>query len=350
MTFLENPLYIKDMRDTIDVPLPWDKLNGARILITGAGGLISSFLVDCLMYRNSVHKANISVHALCRNEEKARKRFGSYEKNENFYLIIQDVCDSLNSNLDFDYIIHAASNAHPLAYATAPVETMKANLLGSINLLEYAKKHKIKKFMFISSSEIYGQNDSSADKHLTEDYSGYINCAELRAAYPESKRVSETLCTAYKKEYGVNTVVVRPGHIYGSAMTEENSRADAQFIRNAIDGVDIVMKSAGNQLRSYCYVSDAVSAIFYVLLLGEDGGAYNIANKNSMVTIRELAEILSDISKVKVVFENPNDVEKSGYSIVGNIVMDARRLENLGWEARHNIKSGLMRTIGILKS
>jgi nucleoside-diphosphate-sugar epimerase len=347
--FLENPAYINDLRDTITTPLPWETLNGSKVLITGAGGLISSFLVDCLMYRNQKSKAQISIYALCRNREKAEKRFGNYLNDVDFNLIIQDVCDLLSVDINFDYIVHAATNAHPLAYATAPVEIMKANLLGTINILEYAKEHNVRRCTFVSSGEIYGQNDSSADKCMKEDYSGYIDCSDPRSAYPESKRAAEVLCVAYKQEYCVNTVNIRPCYIYGPTMIEENSRADAQFIRNAINGDNIVMKSAGTQLRSYCYVSDAVSAMLYILLLGKSGESYNIANKNSTVTIREFAKILSDISGVSIIFENPGDIEKSGYSLVGNAVMDAGKLEGLGWQAKYDITNGLMRTVDILK-
>jgi nucleoside-diphosphate-sugar epimerase len=297
-----------------------------------------------------MNNARISIYALCRNREKAEKRFGNYLNDTNFSLIIQDVCDSLTVDVNFDYIIHAASNAHPLAFATTPVETMKANLLGSINILDYAKKQQVRKCMFVSSGEIYGKNDSSFENRLREDYSGYVDCTVPQAAYPESKRVSESLFMAYMREYGINTTIVRPWYIYGPTMIEESSKADAQFIKNAVDGVDIVMKSAGTQLRSYCYVSDAVTAMLYILLLGESGSAYNIANKNCTITIREFAETLAEIAGVKIIFENPSDVEKSGYSTVGNAVMDTRKLEGLGWKASYDIKNGLMQTLGIIKN
>jgi len=342
----ENLLYKEDLKSVANEPLPWDKLNGKAVLITGANGLISSVFVDCLMYRNEIFGSNISVYALCRNKEKAEARFKNYLNSSNFNLIIQDVCEPLNSNIKFDYIVHAASNAHPVAYATAPVETMKANILGTINLLEYAKKYSPEKFLFVSSTEVYGQNDSG-EQGVKEDYCGYIDCTNIRSAYPESKRASETLCVSYYKQYFINTVIARPGYIYGPTMTDDSTRADVQFIKSAANSKDIVMKSAGLQLRSYCYVSDTVSAMLYVMLLGENGNAYNIANKDCKVTIREFAETAADITGVKVVFENPDDIGKSGYSLVGNGVLDSGKLEALSWKARVDLKQGLMKIFAI---
>jgi nucleoside-diphosphate-sugar epimerase len=344
----ESLLYEEDLKSVINEPLPWNRLNNHSILITGANGLISSCFVDCLMYRNKIFDSNISVYALCRNKEKAENRFDSYLDNNNFNLIIQDVCEPLNSDIKFDYIIHAASNAHPVAFATAPVETMKPNILGTVNLLDYAKKYNPEKFLFVSSTEVYGRNDSGTEG-LGEDYCGYTDCTHVRSAYPESKRASETLCVSYGVEYGVNTSIVRPGYIYGPTLLEDNTRADVQFIKNALNGKNIIMKSAGLQLRSYCYVSDTVSAMLYVMLFGENGNAYNIANKNCKVTIREFAQTVADIAGVKVVFENPNDIEKSGYSLVGNGVLDATKLEELGWRGKISLDNGLSRTINILK-
>lgn len=344
-----NLLYISDLESVINEPLQWDEMDNNSVLLTGANGLISSFFVDCLMARNRIYGSNISIFALCRNKEKAERRFREYLDDGNFRLIIQDVCDPLGLEERFDYIIHAASNAHPLAFATAPVETMKANIVGVMNLLEYARKYNPKKFMFISSAEIYGQNNSG-DKGLKEDYCGYIDCSDPRAAYPESKRVSETLCAGYSKQYGINTVVARPWYIYGPTMIDDNTKADAQFIRNAVNGNNIVMKSAGMQLRSYCYVSDMALAMFYILLRGENGNAYNIANRNCTVTIKEFAETLANIANVKVVYENPSDVEKSGYSAVGNGILDADKLENLGWRAKVDLHRGLSTALRILKS
>jgi nucleoside-diphosphate-sugar epimerase len=348
MNFLKNKAYVKDLEETLDFFDAWSSFEGKSFLITGANGLIVSFLIDCLMYRNQINEKKIKIYALCRNKEKGKARFAHYINNAYFELIIQDVCMPLTQNVKFDYILHAASNAHPVAYATEPIDTIKANVIGCINLLEYARKNRLEKFLFISSSEVYGQNNSG-DCALQEDYCGYIDCINPRAAYPESKRVAETLCASYYKQYGIECVVARPGYIYGPTLTLENSRADAQFIRSALAGKDIVMKSMGTQRRSYCYVSDMAIAILYLLLRGESGQAYNVASKNSTTTIREFAEKLAEIAKVNIVFENASKIEETGYSPVVNVVLNTAKLENLGWEAKVPLQEGLAKTIEILK-
>ena len=152
-----------------------------------------------------------------------------------------------------------------------------------------------------------------------------------RACYPSSKRAAETMCATYQEEYGVDFVVVRPGHIYGPTITESDSRASAQFTRLAVKGKDIVMKSAGTQLRSYTYTLDCASAIIAVLTCGGMGEAYNISNSNSIVTIREFAECMTEISGVKLIFEQSSNKEKRSYNLMDNSSLNSEKLESLGW-------------------
>lgn len=166
-----------------------------------------------------------------------------------------------------------------------------------------------------------------------------------RASYPSSKRAAETLCVAYADEYDVETVIVRPGHIYGPSITENDSRATAQFTRKAHNNEDIIMKSAGNQIRSYCYTLDCASAILAVLINGKNGNAYNISNKNSVVSIRDIAEAIAECAGKKVVFENSSDIEKKGYNLMNNSSLDSEKLESLGWRAVFTLEEGVKRTL-----
>jgi nucleoside-diphosphate-sugar epimerase len=349
MNFLNNKAYARELEETLGLLDTWSPFDGKSFLITGANGLIASFLVDCLMYRNRIDEKKIKIYALCRNKEKGQARFAHYMDNACFELIVQDVCIPLTLDRRFDYIVHAASNTHPVAYATQPVDTIKTNVLGCVNLLEHAGKNEPEKFLFISSNEVYGQNDSG-DGGLREDYCGYIDCMNPRAAYPESKRVTEALCASYCKQYGIECVVARPGYIYGPTFTADSSKADVQFIRNALAGKDIVMKSMGTQRRSYCYVSDMASAILYLLSHGESGQAYNVANKNCAVTIRQFAERAAETAGVKIVFESANKIEEAGYSPAAHTVLDAQKLEALGWEAKVSLREGLLKTMDVLRN
>jgi nucleoside-diphosphate-sugar epimerase len=319
-----------------------EKLNNKRILITGAGGMICSSVVEILVYLNKEFNAGIEIILAGRSEKRLRERF---QEITDFVYVSYDATIPLEMNLDVDYIIHGASNAHPIAYAKEPVETLLGNILGVDSLLKLAQS-KNARLLYVSSSEVYGNKEDNAP-YFEKDY-GFVDILNPRACYPNGKRAAETLCIAYADEYKVDTVIVRPGHIYGPSITHQDTRASALFTRNVLNGENIVMKSAGSQLRSYCYTLDCASAVLAVLLNGITGEAYNISNKDSIVTIREFAEVLAKVAGVQILFENPSDVESKGYNMMSNSSLDSKKLENLGWSACFNLKLGVQRTIEML--
>jgi len=338
--------YKNDLEDTINNTPDFEFLKNKRILVTGATGLIGSAIIDVLSYKNIKDKWNIHIYAAGRDKGKIAQRFEQIYGEDFFSFVPYDASREIDFTLDVDYIIHAASNAHPIAYSEQPVETMISNLYGINNLLSYAKKHHVTRILYISSSEVYGQKDNNLP-YKENDY-GFIDILNPRACYPLSKKAAETLCISYKKEYGLDVVIVRPGHVYGPTMSDTDSRASAQFIRNVLNGQDIVMKSPGMQLRSYCYVFDCVSAILTVLIRGSSGEAYNISNKNSIVTIRQLAECLAELSGRRIIYENPQDKELQGYNMMTYSVLDSEKLEKLGWKGLYNLHEGVKRTLRIL--
>jgi len=331
--------YQKDILYIFKADLPWDKLSGCNILVTGATGLIGGCLVEALMMNPN---RNYHVYASGRNEERARKRFAEFAEVKAFHFIQHDVMLPLQSDVDFDYIIHAASNASPNFFTQKPVEVIKSNIDGVANLMEYGLTHGMKRFLYVSSGEVYGEGDG---RIFTEDYSGYVNPTSPRSCYPSSKRAAETLCVSYAAEYSADVVIARPCHTYGPHFTEQDNRVYAQFIRNVLRGKDIVMKSTGEQFRSWCYVVDCASALLYILLKGESGKAYNIADEKSNISIRELAETIAEIGEKKVVIDVPDADEKRGYNPVMKSVYSTERLEAMGWSARFDIREGLKHTI-----
>lgn len=344
---LKSELYINELYEFIkDVKLD---INNKSILIAGATGLICSYLVDVLMLFNKEYDLNIKVFAVGRSKKRAYERFEAYFGNSNFDFIEHDISEALNLDFDIDYIINGAGNSHPYVFALDPVGTMVANFNGMYNIMEYSRLHNVKRILYISSGEVYGKSSNEINE-FCEDYSGYIDFTNPRACYPSSKRATETLCESYIKQYNIDTVIVRPCHIYGPTMTENDSRVIAQFIRNVISKENIIMKSEGKQIRNYCYVSDAVNAILKVLFEGKKGEAYNISDKNSIISIKELAEICASISKKNVIVSIPSDFEKSGYSTVDRAVLNSNKIENIGWKSKISIKSGLKRTINILEN
>ena len=213
-------------------------------------------------------------------------------------------------------------------------------------MLDYARKVGSQRVLYISSSEVYGKKEEQRP-YYENDY-GFVDILNTRACYPSGKRAAETLCAAYKAEYGIETVMVRPGHIYGPTIIPSDSRATAQFARDVISGRDIVMKSDGSQLRSYCYNVDCATAILTVLLKGTAGEAYNISNRNSIVSIRQIAEEMAKQTGRKVIFENPTDEEKKSYNMMDNSSLNSEKLESLGWAAQYSLSKGVQHMLSIL--
>jgi nucleoside-diphosphate-sugar epimerase len=348
MINIKNKLYQEDLQSVANC-INISTLVNKKILITGATGLIGSFLIDFFVFINQKYKTNISIFALNRNINDIKERFNCYSQQDGLTLISQNICEPLNININFNYIIHAASNAQPKSFTDDPVGTMLANFIGMYNLLEYARTNRTERILYISSGEIYGQGTEDI-KGFNENYSGYIDLLNIRSAYPISKRAAETLCICYNNQYKKEVIIARPCHIYGPTAKKNDSRASAQFINDILDDNNIILKSDGLQLRSYCYIADAASAILTILLSGESGSAYNISNKESNITIRELAELIANTSGKKVIFENPSDIEKRGYNPVTKSVLISDKLEELGWHPKYSIENGISRTIKILKN
>lgn len=339
--------YMDDLAAIQHVIANLDGLKNTKILITGAGGLIGSALVDFLQDLNRQKKFNIKIYAAARNYKKIESRFGAMIDEAGFFFLQYDALQPLNTDVCFDYIIHAASNANPNSYMKQPVETMLANIIGLKSILEYAKSTETKRVVYVSSSEVYGKKNDGKP-YEENDYS-FLDILNPRACYPSSKRAAETLCSAYQQEFGVDYVIVRPGHIYGPTMTHSDNRASSQFPRDVLNGKNVVMKSQGNQLRSYCYVLDCVSAIISVMINGVSCNAYNVSNKNSVVTIREMAECFAKGGGKQVVFEIPSKEEKSSYNLMDNSSLSSEKIEALGWKGIFDLQNGVERTLKCCK-
>jgi len=319
-----------------------------NIYITGVTGLICSSVCDILLYLNKKMNTNINLFFAGRSRERVKNRFSMYTMGKDYTFSQFDALMPLNEKIAADYIIHGAGNSDPNAYWKQPVETMLANIIGINSLLKMAVEKKCTRVLYISSSEVYGKKDSK-EPFVESDY-GFLDILNSRACYPSAKRASETLCIAYGQEFNIDTVIVRPGHIFGPSMTENDSKASAQFARDAAAGRNITMKSSGAQVRSYCVGLDCASAILAVLINGKNGSAYNISNPNSVVSIRDLAETFADTAGVKVVFENPSDEEKLSYNLMENSSLDSAKLESLGWKPQFSLEEAVKRTInGISK-
>ena len=338
-------IYEDDAKIILKQDCDWANLRNKTILISGATGLLGSVLTDMFSLLNEKFSLNLKLLLISRNPSLVSAvPFINY--------IAHDINLSLN-NINFenkiDYIIHLASNTHPLLYASDPIKTITTNIFGTYNLLELAAKNPGCRFLLASSVEIYGEDKNVSENGYSEKDAGYIDSNSLRSGYPESKRLSESLCQAYKAEKNVDFVIARLSRCYGPTLRKDDSKVMSQFLKNAVEKKDIVLKSEGNQKFSYLYSADTASAIIFLLLNGKCAEAYNVADRKSEIQIRKLAELIAKISGVKVVKGYPESLEKKGYSVVQNAVLNPAKINQLGWKASFSIEEGIEITLKCMK-
>ena len=337
----------QDLASIAAAPLPWDAFSGSTVLVTGAAGFLPAYMVETLLYLNRFVLAKPArIIAMVRNLDRARERFSRYLDREDLQILVQNVSAPLTFTESFDFVIHAASQASPVFYRTDPVGTLSANVLGTYNLLTAAQQYPVKGFLFFSSGEVYGiVKDSTLS--ITEHDGGFLDPTDVRSCYGESKRMGETMCVAWAHQYGIPTRIVRPFHTYGPGMRLDDGRVFADFVRDILKGGPIVLQSDGSARRSFCYLADATLGFFTVLLKGEKGEAYNVANPDGECSISELADRLAvefhseGISVKRQVRSDSKYFVSSIVSTVPNI----EKARSLGWNPVFSIEQGFRRTI-----
>lgn len=342
--FVNNKYYSRDLEQVMQyIEMP----DNASVLITGATGLIGSFIMDAFLYYNQHSGKHVKITGTSRHIKGLRMRFGYALKSEYLHLVQRDVSEPIPDAEQYDYIIHAASNADPRSYALYPVETITTNILGNLNVLDYAKEHRMTRVVMTSTFEVYG--NISENNAFGEDDYGKVDFNQIRSGYPESKRTAELLVRSYVEEYGVDAVIVRLCSVYGPTMTKEDNKAAAQFIRKALQKDNIVLKSKGEQRRSYCYMADAAGGILTALCKGSAGEAYNVSNPNCIITVAELAQVAANIAGSKVVFDVPDELEQRGFSKPQDSVLLSEKLMKLGFVPQYTAEQGFKQTILILR-
>lgn len=349
MNLIEHPLYLEDLKKAASQITNWELFRNKTFLITGATGMIGSFLVDLLMYQNATIDLQAKIILVSRDAQRARQRFTTYQNDSACTFISQDINQGFAIDAKADFILHLASNTHPVAYATDPIGTILTNVIGAQHLLDWASQTGCERILYASSVEIYGEALEGMEQ-FDEESMGYIDSNTLRAGYPESKRVGEALCQAYRKQKNLDIVIARLSRIYGPTMLNNDSKAMAQFIRNGVKNENIVLKSKGTQQYSYTYVADAVAALLLLLSTGIGGQAYNIAGLESDCSLFEIASLIAQHSKTDVIFDLPNDVESAGFSKATKALLSTQKIEKIGYTPQITMQEGLSRTLEILKA
>ena len=342
-------LIIRQDMEQIDSCLSKEKLclYNKSIFVSGASGMIASYLMAYLIWLNETQGASIHIYAGIRNKEKAYLRFGNYAEKPYFSIIAQDINEPIIANQKFDYIIHAASLASPQYYGCMPVETMLPNIIGTNNLLKKAMIDHSTSFLFFSSGSVYG----SIEGHdvIEEGAIGTFDFQAKGNVYGESKRCGEALCRSYFNEFGIPIKIARIHHTYGAtADIEQDTRVFSEFAADIINCRDIVLKSSGEARRSFCYITDTISGLLKILLFGENGEAYNIGNPNEYISIAELANTLVELFPEKRLHVVSGHREEKGYNASTEkriIPVSVEKIENLEWKPVVSIQEGFTRMI-----
>lgn len=338
MKLLESELYKSDLHRALQ-EIDLRKLDNRVVFVTGGLGLIGSSVVDLLIQYGGCKK----IYVGARKKQEFDDRFGGYDKVE---YIEYNALDSLDLDIEFDYLIYGAGLASPELYVSEPVETILSNFHGIQELLDYSVNNKIKRVLYISSSEVYGRNQCG-DPFLENNY-GIINIDNIRSSYAIAKITSEMICKAYAYEYGIDVVIVRPGHIYGPSAKVSDKRISSDFAFKAAMGKTLEMKSDGQQKRSYCYSLDCAKQILIALLKGKNTEIYNVGH-DEVCTIKKMAEVYAKAGNVDLCILKPEDNMKIVFNPMNNSSLDNKKIKKLGYQDSFSLEEGLVHTVKILK-
>lgn len=348
---LNDDVLQEDLENTAKTNIPWKILNGKNIFITGATGLIGSALTRTLCTVNRIHNLKIGICIFVIDKKEALDLFGELIERENIKIIEGDIRNKIKTDDSIDYIIHTAAITNSKTMVTNPVETIITSINGTKNILDFAKEKNIKSLVYLSSMEAYGIPNAENEYIHEKDY-GYIDFLNVRSCYPESKRMAECLCSCYCSQYGVPVKIARLAQTFGAGISPKENRVFAQFARSHINGKDIVLHTDGDSIGNYCYTAECVSALFFILLNGKDGEAYNVTNEKTIITIRDMAQMIANMSdkKIKVVFDIPKDSLKYGYAPTVKMRLSADKLTKLGWKAKITLPEMYKRLIKSMKA
>ena len=343
-----NPIIKEDLKNIISENLPWDKFKNKTILITGGNGFLASYIIKSLLSANIYYRLNLKIICLVRNKTSKINRLKFIKNSKNLIIVNHKLEKPLPKNFPkSDFIIHSASQASPKYYYVDPVGTLLPNSIGTFHLLEYAIKCKSEKFLFFSSGEVYGV-PSNKNKKIKEDNYGYLDPTNLRSCYAESKRIGETMCVSYSKQFNLNINIVRPFHTYGPGLNLDDGRVFADFVADVVSKRKIIIKGDGSEKRCFCYLSDATIGFLNILLNGINREAYNLGNPSCEISIKDLAKLISNLfpnRHIKIRFDGSSIKKNYLKSPITKVLPSIEKIKKLGWSPKISLEEGFSKTI-----
>lgn len=345
---MQSNVIHEDLEQIGAADLPWELFRTKTVMVSGGAGFLAAYLVQALLAIDAAHSLDMRIVCVVRAMSGARTRLGHLLADPRLSVIQHDVTLPAPASFPIaDFIVHAASHASPKYYGTDPIGTLLANTIGTQHLLEHAVRSGTQRFLFFSSGEVYGVPLNS-DRPVTEQDYGYLDPMQVRSCYAESKRMGETMCCAWALQYGLHASVVRPFHTYGPGMALDDGRVFADFVADVVASRDIVLKSDGLARRPFCYIADATLGFLTVLLRGEGKHAYNIANPEAEISMRDLASTVSGLFPergVGVRFDIPESSNAYLKSPITRSYPCIAKARGLGWDPKIGIEEGFRRTI-----
>ncbi len=335
----------RDIKIILNNPIDWDMFRDKTVLMTGATGRLGMYIVEAISKANIDWNLNITILALARSREKLQRVFGRSLQLPYIHTLVQDITEPIVWDGEIHYIFHTAGLASPQDFTNQPVDTLWGHVQGTRNVLELAREKKAQKIMYVSTVEIYGEWKS--EEGIREEDIGVLRCDNARACYPEAKRLCETMLAAYEAQYGISYVGVRLCHTFGPGISLDDGRAFSEFIRNVIQGEDIVLQTEGAAVRTYTYVADAIGAMLLAFTKGKDS-YYNIANLDNLISIRDLAELIAGLdaaAKVRVRYAAEGKTQGLRYLPFRLGIMNVNRIMELGWHPQVGLEDAFQYTL-----
>lgn len=345
---MKDDIILQDIKEIYCRNIDWNQLRDKTVLVTGPNGMLASYVMHMLFFLNEEKHFNIHVIAMARSDERFYARFGEHGRDRHITLLTDSINEPVHIDSEVDYIIHAASLASPQYYDVCPVDVLKPNVIGTYYLLRLAVEKKVNGFLMFSTGDVYGILRGL--DYVTEKDMGTIDPLDIHSCYSESKRMAETMCYSFMRQYGVPAKMLRIWLTYAPTMDiDKDPRVFASFMKNIVNGQDIEIKSDGTGKRTFCYVADAIAGLFTVLMKGGDGEAYNVCNTDQFVSIRQLAETLATLRqdvKIRVTWkQRPVDEHYTENTAIGAIAPSNEKLKGLGWAPKYSILDGFRRVL-----